>query len=111
MTNQLQIPVPTIPPEVSVIVGVFSVQVTEQVRQVTKEIANRVELKQSTVELELYTLTLCSCVYGLICEHLNDDRIKLSEGQTGRIQEKLKQLVINLLVNELQDKQPQPSQN
>lgn len=111
MTNQLQVPVPSIPSEVSTIVALFSVQVTEQVGQVTRQIADKVELKQSAVELELYAFTLCSCVYGLICEHVGENKIKLSEGQAGRIQDKLKQLAIDLIVNELQDKQPQPSQN
>lgn len=111
MTNQLQVPVPVVPPEVAMMIGVFSVQVTEQVRQVTRQIANKVELRQSAVELELYALTLCSCVYALVREHVEDDHITLAPGQAGRIQDKLKQLAINLIVNELQDKQPQPSEN
>jgi hypothetical protein len=111
MTKQLQVSVPTIPAEVSMIIGVFSVQVTEQVRQITRQIADSTGNKQSAVELELYTLTLCSCVYGLICEAADDDTITLQPGQSARIQEKLKQLAINLIVNELQDQVPHPSEN
>lgn len=110
MINQVQVPVPTITPEASMVIALFNAQVTGQVRQVTRQLAHKLEHKQSALELEFYALSLCSCLFGLVCEALDQD-IKLSEGQAGRIQDKLKQLAINLMVNELQDKQPQPSEN
>lgn len=112
MTNQLQVPVPTITPEASMVIALFNAQVTGQVRQVTRQLADKLEHKQSALELELefYALSLCSCLFGLVCEALDED-IELKPGQAGQIQDKLKRLAINLMVNELQDKQPQPSEN
>jgi len=110
MINQVQVPVPTITPEASMVIALFNAQVTGQVRQVTRQLAHKLEHKQSAIELEFYALSLCSCLFGLVCEALDED-IELKPGQAGQLQDKLKQLAINLIVNELQDKQPQPSEN
>lgn len=96
-------------PPVAMALGIYSAQVTEQIRQTTKRIADSSGENLSIIELELYALTLCSCIYGLICQQHGDQPLAL--GQAARIQEKLKQLAVNLVVNELQDNQPQPSEN
>jgi len=110
MTKQLQVPVPEISPEASMAIGLFGMQVTHQVRQITRELSPKLHEKQSTLELELYALSLCSCIFGIVCEHQGGN-IPLKDGQAGRVQEKLKQLAIDLVVNELQDQIPHPSQN
>lgn len=110
MTNQLQVPVPSISAETALLVSLMNMGLTSQARQLTTKIASETGEKQSAIELELYVGMLCSCTFGVVCE-ASKQNIPLREGQSRQVQEKLKQLVINLLVNELQDKQPQPSQN
>lgn len=110
MTKQLQVLTPKASPEACMAISLLSMRVSSQIQEVTREIAPKLGEKQSTLELELYTLCLCSCLFGVICE-ASDENLELQPGQAGRVQEKLKQLAIDLIVNELQDPAPQPSEN
>ena len=111
MTKQSQIQVPPeLEPAVGLAVSILTADVTQQIGQLTKVLEVRTGTKQSTLELEIYTQALCSCLFGIVCEH-QDNQIPLKQGQAHSLQEKLKQVVIDLFVNELQDQQPQPSQN
>lgn len=92
MNNKIVIP--DIGPEVSKFVAIAAVSIIDKIGKIIHTIANDTGIKKSHIELELYSLTLCACVFGLVCEVTEEDIP-----------------VLNLVVNELQNPAPQPSNN
>lgn len=110
MTRQLQVKVPYVSPEHQLMIGLIRRKLNIRISEITKGIAKDLGIKQSAVEFELYSLWLSACVFGLICEAVDED-IQLKEGQTIVIHDKIKQAVLDIVLNDLQDPAPSDSRN